>query len=246
LNSGGRRPRGEVIGQAWTLLRAGREHDAADLFGRLLLQDPDCAEARRGLSDARAAAAERARRLDAGLDQARRAAHGGDPDSARALLEHIVDEGGDRDRARAALDKLDVRAGRLEQDPALESVAAPSPRRTLPAPHAPLWARRALAAGCAAAFALLAAGVDARWDGLIRVLERTPRPQSAATPAALPMAPLSPGEQALVEARRMMDQGDTAGALRALDAVPPEEPAYPFARQLRTQAESALHAGRAR
>jgi len=28
--------------------------------------------------------------------------------------------------------------------------------------------------------------------------------------------------------------------------LPPEEPAYPFARQLRTQAESALRAGRAR
>jgi hypothetical protein len=234
-----------MIGQAWSLLQAGREGDAADLFGRLLLHDPDCEEARRGLADARSAAAERARRLDAGLDQAREAVHAGDPATARALLEHIVDEGGDRDRARAVLDKLDARSGRVEADLADDAAAAPSARLGASA-QAPAWARRALAAGCAAAFAVLAAGVDARWDGLIRVLERTPRPQSAATPAALPMAPISPGEQALADARRMMEQGDTAGALRALDAVPPEEPAYPFARQLRTQAETALRAGRPR
>jgi hypothetical protein len=105
------------------------------------------------------------------------------------------------------------------------------------------WARRALAAGCAAGFAVLVAGVDARWDGLIRVLERTPRPHSAATPAPTPVAPLSRGEQALADARRMLEQGDTAGALRALEAVPPDEPAYPFARQLRTQTQSTLRAG---
>jgi hypothetical protein len=46
------------------------------------------------------------------------------------------------------------------------------------------------------------------------------------------------------EARRLMEQGDAAGALRALDRVRPEEPAYPFARQLRRQAESALRPGR--
>jgi hypothetical protein len=61
---------------------------------------------------------------------------------------------------------------------------------------------------------------------------------------AAPVAPLSEGEQRLAEARRLMEQGDAAGALRALDGVRPEEPAYPFARQLRTQAESALRAGR--
>jgi hypothetical protein len=58
------------------------------------------------------------------------------------------------------------------------------------------------------------------------------------------VAPLSRGEQALAEARRLMEAGDAAGALRALDGVPPEEPAYPFARQLRRQAEGVLRAGR--
>ena len=241
MSSDGQDPHAALLAEAWSLLRAGRESDAADLFGRLLLHDADSREARRGLAEARAAAAERARRLDAGLTDARLAAEAGNTDLARLLLERIVAEGGDRDRALAALDRLDGRGGRVEPDLiAAESVAGPPARSGA---RASGWARRALAAGCAACFAMLAVGVDAQWDGLIRVLERAPRPHSAATPAPSPVAPLSRGEQALADARRMLEQGDTAGALRALEAVPPEEPAYPFARQLRTQTQSALRAG---
>jgi hypothetical protein len=242
LSSAGPTRHEALLAEAWRLLDAGRERDAADLFGRLLLDDADSGEARRGLAAARAALAERARRLDAGLDQASHAAQAGDNDAARALLEQIVDQGGDRDRALAALDRLDPRGGRV--DPGLAPAAASAAESASSGlPRAPAWARRALGGLCAAAFALLAVGVDARWDGLIRVLEGAPRPQSAATPAPAPVAPLSPGEQALADARRLMEQGDTAGALRALDAVPPEEPAYPFARQLRSQAESTLRMG---
>jgi hypothetical protein len=153
-----------------------------------------------------------------------------------------VAEGGDRDRALAALDRLDGRGGRVEPD----LIAGDATVAGAPAPssaRASSWTRRALAAGCAACFAVLAAGVDAQWDGLIRVLERAPRPHSAATPASSAVAPLSAGEQALADARRMLEQGDTAGALRALETVRPEEPAYPFARQLRTQTQSTLRAG---
>jgi hypothetical protein len=243
LSSDGPDPQPELLAEAWSLLRAGREGDAADLFGRLLLHDPGSREAREGLAEARAAGAERARRLDAGLADAHLAAEAGNPDLARALLERIVAEGGDRDRALAALDRLDGRGGRVEPGliAAKASVAGIPARSGTPASG---WARRALAAGCAACFAVLAVGVDARWDGLIRVLERAPRPHAAATPAPSPVAPLSRGEQALADARRMLEQGDTAGALRALEAVPPEEPAYPFARQLRTQTQSTLRAGR--
>ena len=243
MSLAGQNARAALIAEAWRLLHEGREREAADLFGRLLLDDTDCAEARRGLAEARSAVAERARRLDAGLEEADAAAQAGDPEAARALLERIVREGGDRDRALAALDRLDPRGGRIDAG-RLEADRRDGGVSATPGTGAHAWARRALATGCVALFALLAAGVDARWDGLIRVLERAPRPQSAATPAPSPLAPLSRGEQALAEARRMMEQGDTAGALRALDAVPPEEPAYPFARQLRTQAASGLRAGR--
>jgi hypothetical protein len=232
------------VAAGWKLLQAGSDRDAADLFGRILLQDPDCAEARRGLAQARAAAAERHRRLEAGLDQARRVADAGDLAAARKLLQEIVDQGGDRDRARAALDRLDVRGGRVDHDLLAGDGAAGLGREGISPPLPPAWARRALALSCALGFALLAAGVDSRWEGLIEALEGAPRPASSATPVPTAVAPLSRGEQALTEARRLMEQGDAAGALRALDLVRPEEPAYPFARQLRRQAENALRPGR--
>lgn len=244
MSSAGADRRTSLVAEGWKLLGAGNERDAADLFGRVLLQDPDCAEARRGLAQARVAAAERARRLDAGLDQAQRAADEGDHDAARALLREIVEQGGDRDRAHAALDRLDVRGGRVDHDLIAGGGSTGIGRPGAAAPLPAAWARRALALSCALGFALLAAGVDARWDGLLRALEGAPRPQSAATPAASGVAPLSQGERALADARRLMEQGDAAGALRALDEVRPEEPAYPFARQLRSQAEHALRAGR--
>ena len=229
-----------VITEGWSLLRAGRDRESADLFGRLLLQDPGLEEARRGLAQARAAADETMRRLDAGLAEAQEAADRGRRHAARALLEEVVRKGGDRDRALAALDRLDPRGGRalhfLAASPPAEGPAAGP--ALAPAPGA--WARRGLAAACAAGFALLAAGVDARWDNLLGALERAPRPASPAAPPPLPLHAPSPGEQAVADARRLMEQGDAAGALAALDRVTPEEPAYPFARQLRRQAESAL------
>ncbi len=235
--------RTSLLAEGWKLLAAGHERDAADLFGRVLLHDPGCAEARRGAAQARAAAAERARRLDAGLDRAQRAADKGDHAAARALLHEIVAQGGDRDRAHVALDRLDAREGRLEDQLVAAAGGSAADRVAPSAAVAPAPARRALALLCATGFALLALGVDARWDGLIQALEGAPRPQSAATPAPA-LAPRSRGEQALAEARRLMEAGDAAGALRALDGVPPEEPAYPFARQLRRQAEGALRSGR--
>lgn len=244
MSSAGKDRRTSLVAEGWRVLRTGNEQDAADLFGRVLLQDPDCADARRGLAQARAAAAERARRLDAGLDQARRAADAGDHDAARALLREIVEQGGDRDRAHAALDRLDVRGGRVDHELLAGGSSTGIGMLGTSAPVPAAWARRALALCCALGFALLAAGVDARWDGLLQALEGAPRPQSSATPAAAAMAPLTQGERALADARRLLEQGDAAGALRALDEVRPEEPAYPFARQLRSQAERALRAGR--
>jgi hypothetical protein len=232
--------RTSLVAEGWKLLAAGHERDAADLFGRVLLQDPSCAEARRGVAQARAAAAERARRLDAGLDHAQRAAEAGDHAAARALLHEIVEQGGDRDRAHAALDRLDARGGRVEHALAAGGLAAAQETAGRSTAVPPGRARRVLALLGAGAFALLAVGVDARWEGLIQALEGAPRPESAATPGPPDVAPLSRGERALADARRFMEAGDPEGALRALDGVPPEEPAYPFARRLRRQAETVL------
>jgi hypothetical protein len=209
----------------------------------VLLQDPDCAEARRGLAHARDVDAERARQLDAELDRAEHVAESGDRDAARVLLHAIVEQGGDRDRAHAALDRLDARGGRVD-DAVLARDGAAGSDGASTSPLRAGWARPALAVSCAIGLALLAAGVDARWDGLLQALEGAPRPASVATPVPAAVAPLTKGEQAVAEARRLMEQGDAAGALRALDGVRPEEPAYPFARQLRRQAENAARAGR--
>jgi hypothetical protein len=244
LRPAGTHRRQSLLDEGWKLLSSGNARGAADLFGRVLLQDPACSEARRGLAHAHIADAEHVRRLDAELDRAQRVAEAGDHAVARALLQSIVEQGGDRDRAHAALDRLDVRGGRVDDERLAGDGASGPAGSDLDLSGARAWTRPALALGCAFGFMLLAVGVDARWDGLIQALEGAPRPASAATPGPPAVAPLSKGEQALADARRLMEQGDAAGALRALDGVRPEEPAYPFARQLRSQAESALRAGR--
>ena len=242
MSSADRRRQRSLLREGWKLLSAGEGRAAADLFGRVLLQDPDCAEARRGLAHARDVDAERARQLDAELEHAQHVAETGDPNAARALLHAIVEQGGDRDRAHAALDRLDARGGRVD-DAVLARDGAGGEGGAPVSPLRAGWARPALAVSCAIGLALLVAGVDARWDGLLEALEGAPRPASAATPVPAAVAPLSRGEQAVAEARRLMEQGDAAGALRALDGVRPEEPAYPFARQRRSQAENAVRTG---
>jgi tetratricopeptide (TPR) repeat protein len=157
------------------LLTAGRGREASDAFGRILLLNPDDAAARQGLDRARVVAAEQARQLDACIDEARAALEAGERQTARRLLEEVVERGGDRDRALGLLERLAERDGRLE--PPRRDLEAPTP-----APAAPLrlrfaWSRRAFLLGCAAFFAVLAAGVAASWDVFVEELVRRPSPQ---------------------------------------------------------------------
>jgi hypothetical protein len=48
------------------------------------------------------------------------------------------------------------------------------------------------------------------------------------------------GEEVLARARRLIERGDPAAAIEVLDSVSPAEPAYPFARELRRQAVTAM------
>lgn len=211
---------------------------AADLFGRVLLRDPANAMAREGLQRARASVREDERALDAQLDLAGRALEAGDEAGARRLLEEIVHKGGDRDRAHALLDRLDTRAGSLDGlalvDEPMSDDAPALPRRT--------WARPALIAVWAAAFASMAVGVGWSWDRLLVSLAQTPSPTSRPGPPTTQVPVPPAGDRALAEARELLDRGDAAGALAALDRVSPQEPAYPFARQLRTHAAAVLRA----
>ncbi len=217
-----------------------RGREAADVFGRILLLDPENAEARRGLEQARAAAVEAERVLAMRLQEAEAALATGEDDKARALLDEIIRQGGDRDRARDLLDRLDRRPGRLNagrgpwtstgevQDGAAASASA--------------WSRRAVIGGWVVVFGLLATGVASSWDRLLDRLGRAPSPSSAPSAPATAAAP-TPGERAVADARRLLDQGETAAALSILDRISPDEPAYPFARELRRQAENALLSG---
>jgi hypothetical protein len=220
------------------LLERSHGREAADLFGRVLLREPGNVEARRGLQRARACMHETERVLDAQLEQAGRALEAGDDVRARALLEEVVSKGGDRDRALAMLDRLDTRVGSLDGLGFDEDVSSPTP----PPASRRAWVRPALIAAWAAAFASLAVGVGSSWDRLLVSLARTPSPTSRPGPPTTQVPVPLAGDRALAEARELLDRGDAKGALAALDRVSPQEPAYPFARQLRTHAAAVLGA----
>jgi tetratricopeptide repeat protein len=227
-----------LLAEGWRLLEAGQPREAALVFGRVVLVEPTRAEALRGLASARAGVTESERRSDERLDEARRALENGDRAAAQAALEEVIAEGGDRDRAAVLLDRLDPREGRLH---ARANADAPKDLVALaPAPTSS-WTRHLFAAACTTGLTVLGLGVFASWDRLLFGLTRPPAPRSDAT--AAPMAPTS-GERALAQARRLMEAGNPAAAVAALDRVGPQEPAYPFARQLRHQAVRALQGER--
>lgn len=229
-----------LLDEGRDLLTRERGREAADVFGRILLLDPDNGEARRGLEQARAAAVEAERVLAARLEEAEGALAAGDEPRARGLLEEVIRNGGDRDRARVLLDGLDRRPGRLRAEPGPWSAEEGDERH---AAASPAWSRRAMIGGWVVVFGLLAAGVASSWDRLLDRLTRAPSPSWQPAPPASSLAAPTPGERAVADARRLLDQGETATALALLDRIAPDEPAYPFARELRRQAEASLRSG---
>ena len=232
-----------LLAEGWHLLQQGEPREAVLVFGRVLLVDSRHAEARRGLDAARAAVTESERRLDERLEEARRAAARGDAPAARRLLEEVVASGGDRDRAHVLLDRIDAREGRLEPPQASGdgAILDPGPLRS----ERRAWSRPAFADACLNVYAVMAGGIASTWDGLMARLAEPPAPRTApAGPTSAPTGPavpaLTPGERALAEARRRMEAGDAAGALTILDAISPQEPAYPLARRLRSEAQRVL------
>jgi FimV-like protein len=234
----------ELLAEGRELLGRSRFPEAADVFGRILLLDPQSQGARLGLQSARRAAAEAERQLDATLDDAHAAIDAGDVTGARRLLEHVVENGGNRDAARALLDRLDRREGRLFVG--ARSLRASQPSEAQLPRSGGRWSRSALALAWASCFALVAAGLASSWERLVRGLVEPPAPALVAGPPLTQAPAPSAGERAVVEARRLAEHGDAAAALALLDGISPDEPAYPFARQFRAQvAAAARHAGRA-
>jgi hypothetical protein len=99
--------------------------------------------------------------------------------------------------------------------------------------------RTMLGAVCAGLFLLLGAGVAARWDGLMMRLAQAPMPQDTSVAFAAQPGPRTE-DQTIAAAQRLLENGDPARAVALLDSVHPHQPSYPFARQLRGQAERAL------
>jgi hypothetical protein len=228
-----------MLAEAAGLLDAGRGGEAADIFGRVLLLDPACIEARSGLDAARAALAETRRRLDGRLDEAQTAIPH-DPERAREILDEVVRDGGDRDRAHALFDRLDGRSGRLDAGPSPrdwngEAGSMEPPRRR----RSPL-SRHAFIAGCTIAFVGLAVGLAFSWERIVSGLVKNPAPSRSLPPPSTGVPEPAAGDAALVRARELIRQGDPARALAALDAVSPDDPAYPMARRLRAEALAAM------
>ena len=220
-----------LLAEGWRRLEAGDAREAALVFGRVALVEPTRQDALRGLAAARAAVTESERRNDERLDQARRALDGGDVAAARAALEAVIAEGGDRDGAAALLDRLDDRSGRLGRPEARMAELATT---ASVGPGAVSWSRRAFAAAWTAVLVVMGVAAFSSWDRLLFGLTRPPAPRADSAPAW--SAPPAGGERAVEQARRLLDAGDVAAAIGVLDRVAPEEPAYPFARQLRLQA----------
>jgi hypothetical protein len=164
----------------------------------------------------------------AGLDEARRAL----AESERVLDQRRAESAREADpRVPAESRWFSWRA------PALDAADAPAPP-----PRVSGRPRAVLGSACAVAFAALGIAVASNWDGLMRNLTKAPVPRDeGAAFSSLPAARAE--DQTIAAARRLIDDGDPARAVALLDSVSPDQPAYPFARQLRGHAERALREG---
>ncbi len=190
------------------------------------------------MEDARAVDAELERRLEARVEEARRLVEVGQREGALRHLEDILRDRGHHDGAAALLDRLDARSGIVSSVSASGEPWSQPALRSEPALGA--WSRRALVGAWSVAFAVLAAGLAFSWERLVNSLVQNPSPSSVSVPPSTQIAAPSAGQELLGRARSLLEQGDPAGAVPVLDAIAPGDPAYPFARQVRTQAEESL------
>jgi hypothetical protein len=229
-----------LLAEGRALLAAARPRDATLVFERVLLLAPTDSTARAGIEAAQAASDERARSLDERLDAAEMRIEEGAHADARALLDAVVKDGGDSHRAAELRDRIPIAPGWFSLRRSDGDGPLPAPPSGAPAGRS----RVMLGAVCALLFLLLGAAVATSWDSLMRRLAQAPMPQEA----SLDLAAAGPAaeDHTIAAARRLLDEGDPARAVALLDSVRPHQPAYPFARQLRGQAERALRQSGAR
>jgi hypothetical protein len=220
-----------------SLLSGGRGREASHRFSRVLLDDPGHAGARRAEKEARALLGEEERLAGLRLHEAQGALGAHDFEEARRLADEALHHGADPDVVQPLFDRLDERSGRLgDLHPPLASAFLP---QTL-ASRTFGKSRIALVAAWTVAIALFLGVVATSWDEILGRLAQAPWPTSEPAPPVTSLPIESPGEAALVEARRLLLAGQAQRALRALDRIPAQDPNYPYARRLRAEAESAL------
>jgi hypothetical protein len=226
-----------LLREGRSFLAEGRGREASLRFSRVLLEDPSHAGARRGEARAQALLNEEDRLAALRLEEARGALAGGRVDEARAGIKEAPTHGADPVLAPPLLDRLAERGGRLTEVASPLSTAPTGASRSGRRSGLP---RTALVVGWAAILAVLLSTVLARWERIVDRLTSAPLPASAPAPPVSSLPPTSPGEAALQEARRLLSTGETKGALRVLDRIPAEDPAYPYARRVRAEAEATL------
>jgi hypothetical protein len=145
------------------------------------------------------------------------------PDNGRGYMIPTADQ--PRDRMAIANNEEGPNSPRNFRNDEPEKAGAP--RR---------WSRAAFGTVCVAVFALMGVAVASTWDGLVDRLARSPAPTSPSLASDGTLRGDTSAQRALAEARRRLDSGQPAAALRALDAVRVGDPEYPFASQLRSHA----------
>ncbi len=228
----------DLVAEGRALIAGGRDAEALEVFERAVFRDPADPEAREGLVDARTAADEGARLAQARLAEAEQALATGDTGRARRLADQALASGAPTEQLLPLLDRLDSRWGRVRSPRTATSAELPSPTDSFRRGSG--GTRGLLVVSWALILSLLGTGLAVSWEGLMGSLVERPEPVALAPFAPLSMPPTTSGGQALAEARQLLESGDLTGALEVLDSVQPEEPAYPFARQLRGEAERAL------
>lgn len=202
-------------------------------------------------------------KIEGSIAEGRALIAAGRPGDAALVFERVLLVAPDDAAARSGLD--DARRAAAESERVLEERRAESAPPYGRAPIESRWfswraaapdacetpapppvisgrSRAVLGSACAVAFAALGLAVASNWDGLMRSLTRAPVPRDPGVAiSSLPAARAE--DQTIATARRLIDAGDPARAVALLDSVSPDQPAYPFARQLRGHAERAMRQG---
>jgi hypothetical protein len=227
-----------LMDQGRSFLAEGRGNEASLRFSRVLLDDPAHAAARQGQEEARALLGEGERLAGLKLHEAQAAVRDGRVEEARRLSNEALACGADPAVVQSLLDRFDPRSGKVSKAETVTAEKPPGPSSTLPSPRG--YRRGVLVFGWVVALVVLIGMVAVSWERIVGKLSGAPRPSSAGAPPITSVPQRGVGEAAVAEARRLLEVGEAASALRTLDRIPADDPALPYARQVRAQAEAAL------